>query len=121
MADPPKEPLSPDDLAARLRAARNREERGSGRGGQQRSDASNAGMALGFRIAVELVAGVAVGTFIGYALDAWLGTKPWLMVVFLFLGGAAGVLNVYRAAKGLDDAVGLGEAERRDRERKNGS
>ena len=43
-------------------------------------------MGLGFRIAVELVAGIAVGTLIGYALDGWLGTRPWLMVVFLFLG-----------------------------------
>jgi ATP synthase protein I len=119
--DPSKEPLSPDDLAARLRAARAREDRESGRAEPQRGRASSTGMGLGFRIAVELVAGIAVGTFIGYALDAWLGTKPWFMVVFLFLGGAAGVMNVYRAAKGLDDAVGLGEAERRqDRDRTDG-
>jgi ATP synthase protein I len=81
-------------------------------------------MGLGFRIATELVAGVAVGTLIGYALDGWLGTKPWLMVVFLFLGAAAGTMNVYRAAKGLDDSVGLGEAQRRkerNRDQKNDS
>ncbi|WP_370511874.1 AtpZ/AtpI family protein [Telmatospirillum sp. J64-1] len=75
------------------------------------------------RIAVELVAGVLVGVGIGYALDAWLGTRPWLMVVFLFLGSAAGALNVYRAVKGLDDTVGVGQAQARQDEpdRKNGS
>lgn len=79
-------------------------------------------MGLGFRVAVELVAGIAVGGLLGYALDAWLGTKPWLMVVFLFLGAAAGVMNAYRAAKGLDDSVGFGEAQRRkERDRSNGS
>jgi ATP synthase protein I len=71
------------------------------------------GMGLGFRIAVELVAGVAAGTLMGYGLDAWLGTRPWLMVLFVFLGGAAGVMNVYRVAKGLDSSVGLGQAQRR--------
>ena len=39
------------------------------------------GQALG--LGVELVAGVAVGGFIGWALDRWLGTAPLLMVVFL--------------------------------------
>jgi ATP synthase protein I len=59
------------------------------------------GSALGqaFKIAVELVAGVAVGGMIGWFLDGWLGTKPWLLVVFLMLGFAAGMLNVIRTAK----------------------
>jgi len=62
------------------------------------------------RISVELVATLAVGAGIGYMLDAWLGTAPLFMVVFLFLGGAAGVSNVYRVVKGLDEGVGLGRA-----------
>ncbi len=48
-------------------------------------------------IGTELVAAVAVGVGLGYVLDLWLGTKPWLMMVFFFLGSAAGMLNVYRA------------------------
>ncbi len=61
------------------------------------------GEALGFalRLGVELVAGVAVGGFIGWGLDRWLGTAPFLMVVFLALGAAAGILNVIRAAKAM--------------------
>lgn len=53
----------------------------------------------GFRVGTELLSGVLVGTAVGYFLDSLLGTKPWLMVLFLFLGGAAGVLNVYRFVK----------------------
>lgn len=61
------------------------------------------GEALGYalRLGVELVAGVAVGGFIGWALDRWLGSAPFLMVVFLALGAAAGIMNVFRAAKAM--------------------
>ncbi len=59
-------------------------------------------MAVGLRIAVELAAAVAVGAGIGLALDHWLGTKPWLLIVFFFVGCGAGFLNVYRTAQELD-------------------
>ena len=55
-------------------------------------------IARGFRLSVELVAGVLVGAGIGWLLDRWLGISPWGMIVFLLLGFAAGVLNVMRAA-----------------------
>ena len=42
---------------------------------------------------------VAVGTIIGFILDSWFDTKPWLIVIFFFLGAAAGMLNVIRTAK----------------------
>ncbi|MDB5367359.1 MAG: atpI [Rhodospirillales bacterium] len=59
-------------------------------------------MGAGFRIAVDLVAGIVVGVGMGLALDYWLGTKPWLLVLFTLFGFAAGVLNVMRTAKQLD-------------------
>ncbi len=69
---------------------------------------SNAsGIARGFRLSTELVAGVLVGAFIGWALDKWLGIAPWGMIVFLMLGFAAGVLNVMRAA-GVSNGPGSG-------------
>ena len=105
------EPPSFDDLDARLRAARMREDVETGRGSSARPPSS--GLGLGMRLAVEVVVGIGVGTGLGWALDKWLGTRPWLMMVFLFLGGAAGVLNAYRVAKGYDSTVGLGEAQRR--------
>ena len=49
--------------------------------------------------AITDVAGVAVGGFIGWWLDRFLGTAPLLMVAFLGLGAAAGIMNVVRTAK----------------------
>lgn len=51
-----------------------------------------------FRVATELVVSVGFGVFIGWGLDKWLGTSPWFLLVFIFLGMAAGILNVYRIA-----------------------
>ena len=64
-------------------------------------------MALAGRVTTELVAGVVVGTFIGWAFDNWLGTTPTLMVVFFFLGSAAGTMNVWRALTGRGMAAGF--------------
>jgi ATP synthase protein I len=63
-------------------------------------DAESRGRALGqaLRLATELVVGVGVGGVIGWGLDRALGTAPFLLVVFLILGSAAGILNVMRAA-----------------------
>ena len=63
-------------------------------------------LGLAFRVGVELVSAVAIGLGIGWLLDQWLDTRPWLMLVFIFLGGAAGILNVYRMARGFGYAVG---------------
>lgn len=63
-------------------------------------------LGLAFRVSVELVSAVAVGLAIGWALDEWLGTRPWVMVVFIVLGFAAGVMNVYRLASGMGNTAG---------------
>ena len=55
-------------------------------------------MGSAFRLGTELVAAVVVGTIIGFILDTWFGTKPWLIIIFFFLGAAAGMLNVFRTA-----------------------
>lgn len=113
--DDPKTTPSLTDIDARLRAARGRPE--GGRDDRDRDGPSRpSGVGLAFRIGVELVTTTLVGTAIGYGLDVWLGTAPWLMIVFLLLGGAAGVSNVYRVVKGLDDAVGLGQAVERKKQ-----
>ena len=64
----------------------------------QRSIADSSAIARGFRLSMELVAGVLIGAAIGWLLDRWLGISPWGMIVFLLLGFVAGVLNVMRAA-----------------------
>ncbi|HWE76147.1 MAG TPA: AtpZ/AtpI family protein [Stellaceae bacterium] len=67
---------------------------------------SNA-LAFGWRVGIELVGAIVVAEFIGWAIDKWFGTRPWGMVVFFFLGVAAGMLNVYRAVTGMTGAVGF--------------
>jgi ATP synthase protein I len=64
------------------------------------------GLGVGLRIGVELVVAVVVATGLGWAIDRWLGTRPWGMIVLFFLGVAAGMLNVYRAVTGISGAAG---------------
>ncbi|WNJ99273.1 AtpZ/AtpI family protein [Thalassospiraceae bacterium LMO-JJ14] len=68
-------------------------------------------LGLAFRVSVELVSAVAVGLAIGWVLDEWLDTRPWVMVVFIILGFAAGVMNVYRMASGMSNTMGYREKE----------
>ena len=51
---------------------------------------------IGLRAGVEVVSALIAGAGLGFALDRWLGTWPWLFLVGFVLGAAAGVLNVYR-------------------------
>jgi ATP synthase protein I len=61
------------------------------------ADMRGRGMAYGMRMAAELVGAVMVGGAIGWGLDRWLGSTPWMFLLFFVLGFAAGVLNVVRA------------------------
>jgi ATP synthase protein I len=74
-------------------------------------DVAGRGRAMGqaLRLATEFVAGIVVGGFIGWALDRWLGTTPLLMVVFFLLGAAAGIMNVIRTAKAMQQDVPPGK------------
>ena len=56
-----------------------------------------------FKLGSELVAAVVVGTIIGFILDNWFDTKPILIIIFFLFGAAAGIKNVFRAAKRMQD------------------
>jgi ATP synthase protein I len=95
------------DLEERLeRARRSRTPPPSRTEGDGEDAASRRSLALAFRIGLELVTAVVVGVAIGWAFDRWLGTRPWGMIGFFFLGVGAGMTNVYRAVTGLNRAVG---------------
>ena len=84
----------PEDFKTRLKIAKSKIKK------QTQSDREKKGTYLGsaFKLGTELVAAVAVGTIIGFILDNWFDTKPWLIIIFFFLGTAAGILNVIRTA-----------------------
>ena len=85
----------PEDFKTRLKIAKSKITK------QVQSDNEKRGSFMGsaFKLGTELVAAVAVGTIIGFILDSWFDTKPWLIIIFFFLGSAAGMLNVIRTAK----------------------
>jgi ATP synthase protein I len=92
-------PNQTDDFDKRLAQARQRyveQHR------PKRAAASMSGAAIGLRIAVEILAAVGVGIAAGWWLDDWLGTKPWMLILFCILGFGAAMANVMRTARELD-------------------
>jgi ATP synthase protein I len=89
-----------DDLNRRLAAIRER--RREDAGDTERDDTAKNAMGYALRIGVELVAGLVVGGGMGWLLDMWLGTGPFLLILFFFLGAAAGMLNVWRATRSMN-------------------
>jgi len=63
------------------------------------SPSQGSALGMGLRVGVELVSALAVAVAIGWFLDGWLGTRPFLLMLFIVLGGAAGVANVWRLVK----------------------
>lgn len=49
-------------------------------------------------VGISFVLAMLIGFASGYYLDKWLGTGPWLLLVFTLFGLAAGITNVYRTA-----------------------
>ncbi len=65
---------------------------------------------LAWRMVTELVAGLLIGFGIGYGLDMVFGTTPFLMIVFLFLGLAAGIKALIQTAKEVQTDTDPGSA-----------
>ena len=85
---------SSNDFKTRLRIAKSKIKK------QILTDKEKRGSFMGsaFKLGTELVSAVGVGTIIGFILDSWFDTKPWLIIIFFFLGAAAGMLNVIKTA-----------------------
>lgn len=91
-------PSSQKDFDARLSAAQ--------RANQPKPPvAGGSSLGIAFRMSADLVSAVVVGGVIGWFLDEWLGTAPWLLLLFFFLGVAAGIMNVMRTARAMNAAV----------------
>jgi ATP synthase protein I len=80
----------------RLKAARSRQGLDAPPAKPKDGDAGMSPWGIGMRVGIEMVAALVVAVAIGYGLDRLFGTKPILTAVFVLLGGAAGILNVWR-------------------------
>ena len=88
-----------DDLETRLKIAKSKLQK------DKNENTDKKGIFLGnaFKLGTELVAAVIVGTIIGFILDNWFGTKPLLFILFFLFGSAAGIYNVMKAAKKMQE------------------
>ena len=85
-----KEPPSLDEFSERLDAHRGEPER------EQTPKGSGAAWGRAMRMSTDLLAGLFVGTLLGFFLDRWLGTAPGFLLAGIGLGFAAGLRNVAR-------------------------
>ena len=84
-----------DVLSTRLKIAKKKANKNSLN--NDKENTSSLGAAL--KLSTEMVAAVFVGSIIGFILDNWFDSKPWLTIIFFFVGATAGILNVFRTAK----------------------
>ena len=87
----------PDELKTRLKIAKSRFKNKN----QTEKDNEKSSFGKAFQLSTELVSAVLVATIIGFILDNWFDTKPWLIIIFFFIGVAAGIMNVIRSAKNM--------------------
>ena len=81
--------MSEDQFKTRLKIAKSRAKTKY----SEKNNPSNSSMGTAFKMSTELVAAVVVGTIIGFILDNWFGTTPWLILLFFFLGVATGTVS----------------------------
>ena len=89
--------MSKDQFKTRLQIAKNKI---SKRNISKKSQNSSS-IGAAFKLSTELVSAVAVGTIIGFILDKTFDTKPWLILIFFFVGVVAGITNVIKSAKNM--------------------
>jgi len=89
--------MSKDSFKTRLEIAKNKLSKKN----LYKNKKTPSSIGTAFKMSTELVAAVAVGTIIGFILDKTFGTKPWLILIFFFVGVIAGIVNVFKSAKNM--------------------
>jgi ATP synthase protein I len=84
-------------LDERIKAARDAGPQGRDKVRAEKRERSRAD-GVAWRISAELVASFLVCGFVGWWLDEWMGTRPWVFIAGLLLGGVVGIRNVYAVA-----------------------
>lgn len=98
------------ELDARIAASKKAQEP------KPRADEHYSQAQLAWRMVIELVAGLGIGFGMGYGLDSLFGTIPIFLVLFTFLGLAAGVKTMMRSAEEVQ-AKQMADTAARDDER----
>jgi ATP synthase protein I len=95
--EPGRDPIAEDD---RIRSLEERLERAEAveriRTGAEQTGHADENYRLGNRVLAELIGGLAGGALIGWVLDRFIGTSPWLLLAFLFLGIIVAFRNIIR-------------------------
>ena len=92
--------LDPDSFKTRLKIAKEKLKKHSN---NLNNNENGSFIGSAFKLGTELVSAVLVGTIIGFILDTWFDTKPWLIILFFFLGSIAGILNVIKVANRMQE------------------
>ena len=70
----------------------------------QAAQSSGSGFGIAMRMGSEFVVAVLIGGAIGWYLEAWMGSTPFMLFIYILFGFAAGTLNIIRAGKRLNMA-----------------
>ena len=89
------------EISTRLKIAK----KNIGKKEQKKTGSNAAALGKALKISTELVASVIVGSTMGFLLDNWFDTKPLLTICFFFMGVVAGILNVFKAAKKMNNKL----------------
>jgi ATP synthase protein I len=89
--------MSKDPFKTRLQIAKNKISKAN----LYKDKKTSSSIGTAFKLSTELVSAVVVGTIIGFILDNTFGTKPWLILIFFFIGVTAGIINVFKSAKNM--------------------
>ena len=89
--------MSKDPFKTRLKIAKNRVSKRQ----LYNKNENSSSFGTAFKLSTELVSAVVVGTIIGFILDTTFDTKPWLILIFFFVGVVAGIMNVIRSANNM--------------------
>ena len=86
-----------NQLNQKIEAAKSRNQDNS------QSDVQPSQLGKVMKLTVEIVAAVGIGVGIGILLDNFFNTRPLFIIIFFLLGGCAGILNVFRVAKSMQN------------------
>ena len=88
-----------ENLKTRLKIAKSKIDKNS----TDNNKIGSSSLGIAMKLSTEMVSAVVVGTIIGFILDTWFDSKPWFILIFFFVGVAAGITNVFRSAKLMQD------------------